>query len=146
VGRRATETYGFERVELSAPTSPKAILPAIWRSWHVACRRMRQRLPQHAQGMDARDLRQLGAASGEAKKAAADADDWREAAELIRKEQGIRQTLRETSPLGYLMEAKARATHLAEQQHRQAQHVRQTPAVRSGYQPPAPSRGRGPSR
>jgi conjugative relaxase-like TrwC/TraI family protein len=108
---------------------------------------MRQCLPQHAQGMDTRDLRRLGVASGEAKKAAADAGDWREAAALVRKEQGIRQTLRETSPLGYRMEAKARATHIAEQQHRQAERIRQQEQVASSrYEPPAPSRGSGLSR
>ncbi|NYV74528.1 MobF family relaxase [Streptomyces sp. UH6] len=105
---------------------------------------MRRLLPQRAQAKDVRDLRQLGAANGEATKAAADARDWREAAALVRKEQGIRQTLRETSPLGYRMEAKARATHIAEQQHRQAEQIRQqNQAASSRYEPPAPSRGRG---
>jgi hypothetical protein len=117
--------------------------PGDLKSLSQRLQEMRQRLPQHAQAMDARDLRQLGAASGEAKKAAADAGDWREAAALVRKEQAIRQTLRETSPLGYRMEAKARAAHIAEQQHRQAERQR---AASSRYEPPSQSRGTGLSR
>ncbi|WP_164541052.1 MobF family relaxase [Streptomyces abyssomicinicus] len=105
---------------------------------------MRRLLPERAQAKDARDLRNLGAASGEATKAAADARDWREAAALVRKEQAIRQTLRETSPLGYRMEAKARANHIAEQQHRQAERIRQqSQAASSRYEPPMQSPGTG---